>query len=137
MIFKKNNRKFIPRMVFERKYAKYDIESVKKDLRNQPWAQVTNEANASNGRNNFKQLLKIVIGKHATLVRKKIPGRDCPWLSNEIRKERDFLLQKARKTREENGWSMYFRLRNSVTRSIRYSKATHARKILLNNIDRP
>ena len=140
MIIKKNNRKFIPRMVYKRNYAKYDIESFKKDLRNQPWTQVTNEASASSGWSTFKRLLTNVIDKHAPLVQKKIRGRDCPWLANEIRhkmNERDFLLRKARKAGEENDWSMYRRLRNLVTRSIRYSKATHTRKILQENIDRP
>jgi len=64
MIIKKNNRKFIPRIVYKRNYPKYDIESFKKDLRNQS----TNEADASNGWSTFKLLLKNVIDKHAPLV---------------------------------------------------------------------
>ena len=130
MIVKKNNRKFIPRIVCKRYYAKYDIESFKKDLRYQPRTQVTKEPTASNGWNTFKRLLKIVIDKHAPFIQKKIRGRDCPWLTNEIKKinKKDFLLRKARKTIEENYCSMYRRLRNSVTCSMRYSKATHTRK---------
>ena len=61
-------------------------------------------------------------------------------LLNLVRKkksERDFFLRKARKTRKENDWSTYCRLRNSVTRSIRHSKATYTRSILQVNIDRP
>ena len=86
MIVKKNNRKFIPRIVYKRYYAKYDIESFKKDLRYQPWTQVIIEPTASNGWNTFKRLLKIVIDKHAPFIQKKIGGRDCPWLTNEIKK---------------------------------------------------
>ena len=100
MIIKKDNRKFIPRMVYKRNYAKYDIDSFKTDLRNQSWTQVRNEASASNGWSTFKRLLKSVIDKHAPLGQKKIRGCDCPWLTNEIRKktnERDFLLRKAKK----------------------------------------
>ena len=46
-------------------------------------------------------------------------------------------MRKARKTGKENDWSTYRRLRNSVTRSIRYSKATYTKSILQENIDRP
>ena len=46
-------------------------------------------------------------------------------------------MRKARKTRKENDWSTYCRPRNSVTRSIRHSKATYTRSILQENIDRP
>ena len=50
---------------------------------------MTNEASASNGWSTFKRLLKNVIDKHAPLVQKKIRGRDCPWLTTEIRKDID------------------------------------------------
>ena len=71
MIIKNNNRKFIAKMVYKRNYAKYDIESVKTDLRSQPWAQMTNEASTSNGWSTFKRLLKNVVDKHAPLVQRR------------------------------------------------------------------
>ena len=38
---------------------------------------------------------------------------------------------------KENDWSTYHRLRNSVTRIIRYNKATYTSSVLQQNINRP
>ena len=140
VIMKKNNRKFIPRVIYKRNYSKYNVDNFKQDLQNQPWTKATREDNVHNGWKTFTSLLKTVIDKHAPLEKKKIRGRDCPWLTSEIHKkinERDFFLRKVRKTGKENDWSMYCRLRNLVTHSIRHGKATYTRSILQENIDRP
>ena len=140
VIMKKNNRKCILRVIYKRNYAKYNVDNFKQDLQNQPWTKATREDNVHNGWKTFKSLLKTVIDKHAPVEKKKIRGHDCPWLTSEIHKkinERDFFLRKVRKTGKENDWSMYCRLRTSVTHSIRHGKATYTRSILQENIDRP
>ena len=71
----------------------------------------------------FKNILKSVIDKHVPVFEKKVTGRDCPWLSNEIKakmNERDHYLRKARKSAKELDWSTYRRLRNNVTRKGRF-----------------
>ena len=59
--------------------------------------------------------------KHAPFTDQKVRGRDCPWLSRDIRSkihERDYWLKRARKSGKELDWSTYRRLRNVVTRLI-------------------
>ena len=118
----------------------FSFISFRKDLQSQPWQNVENEQNVENAWSIFRGLLKSVIDKHVPLTKKKVQGRDCPWLKNEIRSkmnERDYWLRKVRKTGKENDWSSYRRLRNAVTRIIRYSKATYTRSVFQENINRP
>ena len=51
--------------------------------------------------------------------------------------ERDYLLKTARRSKEENDWSEYRRARNSVTNSIRQSKANYNRSLFRENSSRP
>ena len=81
-----------------------------------------------------------MIDKHVPVFEKKVRGRDCPWLSNEIKakmNERDHYLRKARKSGKELDWSTYRRLKNNVTRMIRNGKANYTRSVLRENISRP
>ena len=81
----------------------------------------------------FKGFLKSVIDKHVPLTKKRVQGRDWPWLTNEIRSTmnvRDYWLMKARKTGRENDWSTYRCLRDAATHIIRYSKANYTRSVL-------
>ena len=78
--------------------------------------------------------------EECNLVKKKVRGRDCPWLTSEIRSqmnERDYQLRKARRTGKESDWSAYHRLRNTVTLLIRHNKATYTRSILRENVNKP
>ena len=140
VIIKKNCQKFTSRTIYKRNYAKYDESSFRKDLQSQPWESVEKEQNVENAWTIFKGVLKSVIDKHVPLTKKKVQGRDCPWLTNEIRSkmnERDYLVRKARKTGKENNWSTYRRLRNAAARIIRYSKAMYTRSVFQEIINRP
>ena len=132
VIIKKNCQKFASRTLYKRYYAKYDESSFRKDLQSQPWENVEKEQNVENAWAIFKGVLKSVIDKHAPLTKKKVQGRDSPWLTNEIRlkmNERDYWLRKARKTGKENDWSTYHRLRNATTRIIRYTQDLFFKRI--------
>ena len=140
VILKKNNRKFTHRTILKRNFSKYNEENFQKDLNSLPWERVSEEADVNKAWNIFKQFLTEVINKHVPLIKKKVRGRDCPWLNNAIKSkmnERDYHLRKARRTGNENDWSAYRRLRNTVTRLIRHSKATYTRTILRENVSRP
>ncbi len=81
-----------------------------------------------------------MIDNHAPLIKKRVRGRDIPWLTNDIKTKiynRGFYLKKARKSGKEIDWSTYRRLRNNVTRSIRQSKANYTRQIFRENINTP
>ena len=116
------------------------LHDYKKDLLSQNWENVTQETDINKAWNIFKSQLKSVINKRAPLAKKKVRGRDCPWLTNGIKSKihnRDYYLRQARKSGKEIDWSTYRRLRNDVTRSIRQSKATYTRQIFRENINTP
>ena len=114
MIMKKNNRKFKPRTIYTRNFAKYNEANYKENLRNLDWENVTQEPDINNAWDTFKSLLKSVIDKHAPLTKKRVRGRDSPWFTNEIKTktyERDYYLRKARKSGKQIDWSTYSLLR--------------------------
>ena len=56
----------------------------------------------------LQNILQQCIDKHALLLEKKVKGRLCPWLTQEVKREmnlRDGLLRKARRTNCEHDWS--------------------------------
>ena len=56
-----------------------------------------------------------IMSNHAPKIKKRIKGRRYPWLSTEIEKvidERDKILRKERKTRQDSDWSNYKQLKN-------------------------
>ena len=61
------------------------LHDYKKDLLSQNWENVTQETDINKAWNIFKSQLKSVINKHAPLAKKKLRGRDCPWLTNGIK----------------------------------------------------
>ncbi len=67
-------------------------------MREIPWETLMDENDIQSSWNSFKQTLMIIINRHAPLIEKKVRGRDCPWLTHEIKEkmyERDHLLNKT------------------------------------------
>ena len=85
VIIKKNCQKLNPRNTYAQNYAKYNEANFKDDLKNAPWKDVFIEADINTAWNKFKQILKSVVNKHAPPVERKIKGRECPWLSYDIK----------------------------------------------------
>ena len=74
------------------------------------------------------------------MIKKKVRGQNCPWLTNEIKqmmRERDSYLKKARRTNAEVHWSSYRRSRNRVVNKIKFEKGRYSKEILENNLDDP
>ena len=94
--------KFKPGKIYSRSYAKYNSEEFKADLRELPWEKVIKEKEVNSAWYIFKQLLSSVIDKHASHKEKIVRGRDCRWLTREIRgkiNECDYLLKKAKRSK--------------------------------------
>ena len=88
----------------------------------------------------FKDLLQRYVNKHAPLIERNNSGKDCPWLTSQIKakiNERDFFVRKAKRTGNENDWSTYRRLRNATKNLIRKTKANFNREIFQNNAHSP
>ncbi len=136
-----NCRRFQPRKIHTRNFSRYSQESFKSDLRNCSWENIFNGfSDINDSWNSFKYHLTTIIDKHAPMTEKMVRGRDCPWLTTEIKskiKERDFFLRKVRKSEMTTDWLTYKKLRNTVTQDIRRSKANYNRSLFSENINSP
>ena len=68
-------------------------------------------------------------------MEKRVKGKPC-WLTSDIRKvmnERDQVLRKARRTRSENTWSTYKRLRNSCNNMMKQARSKYHKNMISEN----
>ena len=75
-----------------------------------------------------KNILQQCIDKYAPLLEKKVKGRLCPWLTQEVKREmnlRDGLLRKARRTNCKHDCSTCKRQRNRVRGLIKRCKSKY------------
>lgn len=129
-----------PRKIYVRDYTKYNKKSFKNDLRNAPWETVFIDNDFNNAWNKFKFLFSNVVDKHVPITQKTVRGKDTPWLTHNIRDkmhERDHLLKTARRTGTVEDWSRYKKARNTVTYTLRQSKAKYLRNSFHEKFDKP
>jgi len=72
--------------------------------------------------------------------RKKIKGRSCPWLNENVKREmneRDKLLRMARKLNKDTDWNAYKRKRNFVKNELQRAKRSFYKTELKENSDKP
>ena len=89
---------------------KITSRTILKEYPQPPWEQVVAERDMNSAWNNFKQFLKNAIDKHVPVVERTIRGRECSWLSRDIKikmKERDYHLKRAPRTGNEIDWFAY------------------------------
>ena len=74
--------------------------------------------------------------KHAPLIDKKVRGRNCPWLTLEIKRmmrARDASLKKYRRSKLDTDLAAYRLLRNKVSARIKRAKESYSRSLLEEN----
>ena len=87
----------------------------------------------------YNILLK-AINRYAPLIQNKVRGRECPWLTNSLRKamrERDSLLKDVRRSKSAFDWAAYKRKRNQVNNLLRNEKNSFIQKLLYDNRNNP
>ena len=137
---KVNNVKNHPRIITCRNFANYDPKLFCKELEFMNFKQVFAPSCVNTAWSILKNILQQCIDKHAPLLEKKVKGRLCPWLTQEVKWETnlsDGLLRKARRTNCEHDWSMYKRQRNRVTGLIKRCKGKYHQDILRDSADSP
>ena len=105
-----NHKWFLPKAIRCRDYKSYDPDSTNRDFSNVDWQPVLNETNINISLNLFNKTLTEIFNRHAKIIEKKVKGRKCPWIGNDIKKfmnERDQVLRKTRKRKSDNDWSRY------------------------------
>ena len=88
----------------------------------------------------FKGSFVSIVDVHTPLITKKVCGLTCPWMNGLIKREirqREFLLNKARRSNLDEDWSAYRRSRNRVTKLVRDSKSKCSREFIDKNSDDP
>ena len=80
-----NNLKEQPRVIKCRNYAKYDPIIFFSDLKKVPWDTVLSLTNVDEAWSLWKYNFTAVCDKHAPLIDRKVRGRNCPWLTLEIK----------------------------------------------------
>ena len=84
----------------------------------------------------FKKILVETFNRHAPEMSKRIKGRPCPWLTQDIRRElndRDNALRKARCTKSTDDWNIYRRKRNQCTNHVKQAKNNYHKELLTEN----
>ena len=107
---KLNNTKTPQREIYSRNYKSYDPYSFINELRSYDWEPLYQCTNVNNAWRFFKNILLTSINHHGPLVKKRVKGKYCPWLSVEIKttmNNRDKILRKARKSRKGADWLIY------------------------------
>ena len=133
-----------------RNYANYDQHKFCKDLRDVDWESVVKTKDSPGNVNgssvvndlwtSFKGSFVSIVDKHAPLITKKVRGLTCPWMNGSIKREirqREFLLNKARRSNLDEDWSAYRRSRNRVTKLVRDSRSKYSRELIDENSDDP
>ncbi|KAK2558583.1 hypothetical protein P5673_018760 [Acropora cervicornis] len=119
----------------------YDPLKFCDDLRNVDWNANENSHDETNVNNvcvdnawtRFKAIFLQVVDRHAPFIEKRVRGRDCPWITGQIKREirhRDFLLKKARKSKLDEDWLAYRTVRNRVLNIVRRAKQIYNKKLI-------
>ena len=90
-----------------RDYKNYNPKNFQNDLRACNWDELHTNSNVNDAWAFFKRTLMPILNVHAPIIKKPIKGRQCPWLSADIKlaiNDRDKMLRKARKTNKECDW---------------------------------
>mgnify|MGYP001794933248 CR=1 FL=1 len=139
-VCKLHNNKYQPRTISCRNYANYDPTSFCNDLRSKNFEPIFKSSCVNKAWSSMKAVLKECIDKHTPIIKKRVKGKLCPWLTQDIKREmnsKDQLLGKARKTNNEIDWSTYKRQRNKVSGMIKNCKAKYHRDLLEENANSP
>ena len=76
----------------------------------------------------------------SSVIAKKVRGKPAPWLNSEVKNlmnERDKLLRKSRRTKDETDISAYKSKRNEVNIAVRRAKSVYCKKLLKENSNDP
>ena len=139
-IRKLHQARFAAKVITCRNYSKYEPEEMKEDFRNINWEQVYNTNDVNEALTCFNRTVKANFDRHAPQIVKKVKVKPCPWMNSDIRKmmtSRDQMLRKARRTKKEEHWNLYKKLRNQCNNKMKYAKNSFHKEILEEDTTNP
>ena len=123
-----------------RNYKDYDAETVNRDLKDCDWAEFYSCIDVNTAWQIMKDILISVIDRYAPLMKRRIKGKPCPWMTANLKRamnERDYLLKKSRKSKGTFDLRMYKLKRNRVNKAVRDAKKSYHKQLLEDNANNP
>lgn len=137
---KLNNKMYTSKTVKTRNYAKYNPDNMNRDFEQVNWLPVLSLSNVNDAVNTFNGIVKDIFDKHAPIIQKRVKGRPCAWLNENLKSiinQRDQLLRKARKSNSASDWRKYKDLRNKCNNMQKNAKAKHHKNLIDENRTNP
>lgn len=137
---KLNNKMYTSKTVKTRNYAKYNPDNMNRDFEQVNWLPVLSLSNVNDAVNTFNGIVKDIFDKHAPIIQKRVKGRPCAWLNENLKSiinQRDQLLRRARKSNSASDWRKYKDLRNKCNNMQKNAKAKHHKNLIDENRTNP
>jgi hypothetical protein len=137
---KMNAMKFKPKIIVCRNYTNYDLRVLNDTLRLIDWSVVYNYSDVNAAWQFMRAVIMGVYERYAPIITKRVKGKPAPWISVELKKlmnERDSLLRRYRRTKENQDFLLYKQKRNEVNRALRQAKSQHSKNLLDENQNKP
>ena len=106
---------------------------MKADLKTVEWSPFYEHTSVSRAWVFMKNVLTHTFERYAPLTVKEVKGKPAPWLSSDVKNlmnERDKLLKKSRRTKEESNISTYKSKRNEGNVPVRKAKFVYHKNLL-------
>ena len=135
-----DNARFSQKNIRCRDYRNYDPLLMNRDIRQSRINEVDKIKNVNDAWNHIKNILLDVFQKHAPITNKRVRGKLCPWLTNNLKSKmntRDKLLRKMRKTKLQFDINVYKAKRNEVNIALRKAKSKYFKNLLSENTNSP
>ena len=139
MIFcsrKINTHKHPNRTIKCRNYRVYDHHQLQNDANNIDWSPIYRIYDVNRAVEFLQINLKTLLDKHAPLIEKRVRGKPCEWLNEDVKQKinrRDILLRRARRLKDDQSWRAYKNQRNLCNNAVRKAKSTYHRNMLEEN----
>ena len=128
-----NTMRFPDRTIKCRNYRSYEPTHILNDANEIDWSPIYNTNDVNKAVSYLQNALTVLFDKHAPLIEKRVRGKPCGWLDDNIKHEmnrRDGLLRRARKLNNENSWREYKNQRNRCTNLVKKAKRNFHKELL-------
>ena len=125
LVWKSCNVKSVVKYVTYRKTKGVDLDAFKHDLSQQNWKQIEECESLDEAVDMWEQMFLEVMNKHMPFKTKRVRKKQSPWLNEYIfnlMKERDKMKKKAVRTKNDEDWKAFKKLKNKVTLQSRKAK---------------
>ena len=139
-IRKLNSQKYSPKHRNCKNFKHYTKERFCELMSGCNWNLIFDSINVNDAWNNMKDIIKSCLDQIAPIENKRIRGKPCPWMTQELKQkmdERDILLRKSRKTKNSLHINAYKRKKNFVNQLVKRAKQNYFKNLLNNSANDP